>query len=534
MKLTLTGINTDKEQWAAGGYLLPQHDIAAANKKTLVSPVWVHFGSGNISRGYLARLQQDLLNEGHTDRGMIICSSWDEEVVDRAFRPHDNLVLSVMLHADGSVDKQVLASVAAFIKTNSELDQLVRFFENSSLQMASLAATEKAYSLLGPDGEYAPAVKSALDAPPEQPSHLMVLLSFLLYRRYTAGAAPIAMVSMDNFSHNGLQLQKAVTEIAGQWVESGSVDKGFLEYIQDPEQVSFPWSMIDKIVPKPSEQVREILLKDGYESGDIIETAKGSKATTFVNLEASEYLVIEDSFPNGRPPLEKAGVLFTKRETVDKVETMKVCTCLNPLHTTLAVFGCLLGYDRIYEEMKNPLLVRFIEKLGYGEGLPVAEHPGIIEPEDFIREVLEERLPNPYVPDMPQRIAWDTSQKVPVRFGVTLKAYAKKGPEALAGLTAVPLFIAGWLRYLVGIDDEGKPFEISPDPLGPSLQAKLAGISLGDTGPFGSQLSAILSDAKIFGIDLVEHGLADKIEGIFTEMLAGPGAISAVLEKYLK
>ncbi len=534
MKLTLKGITENLDQWRAGGYGLPEHNIAAVRDRTLENPVWVHFGSGNISRGYLARLQQDLLNMGAADRGMIICSSWDEEVVDKAFRPHDNLILSVMLHADGSVKKQVLASVAAFIKTNSELDQLVRFFESSSLQMASLAATEKAYSLRGPDGDYATAVKAALTGPPNKPGHLMVLLTYLLYRRYIAGAAPVSMVSMDNFSHNGLQLQKAVEEIAGSWISSGSVDKGFLEYLQDPKQVSFPWSMIDKIVPKPSEQVREILLQDGYESGEIIATAKGSKATTFVNLEAAEYLVIEDSFPNGRPPLEKAGVLFTDRETVDKVETMKVCTCLNPLHTTLAVFGCLLGYGRIYEEMKNPLLVRFIEKLGYGEGLPVAEHPGIIEPEDFIREVLEERLPNPYVPDMPQRIAWDTSQKVPVRFGVTLKAYAKKGPEALAGLTAVPLFIAGWLRYLLGIDDEGNQFEISPDPLGPSLQAKFTGIGLGDKGPFTERLAPILSDATIFGIDLVIHGLSDKIEGIFAEMLSGPGAVVETLRKYLK
>ena len=135
---------------------------------------------------------------------------------------------------------------------------------------------------------------------------------------------------------------------------------------------------------------------------------------------------------------------------MDKVETMKVCTCLNPLHTTLAVFGCLLGYDRIYEEMKNPLLVKLVTRLGYDEGLPVAAHPGIIEPDAFIKEVLEKRFPNPFVPDMPQRIAWDTSQKVPVRFGVTLKAYAAQGPEALAGLNIIPLFIAGWMRYLLG------------------------------------------------------------------------------------
>ncbi|WP_319415539.1 hypothetical protein [Marispirochaeta aestuarii] len=343
MKLTLEGLTKNIPQWKAGGYQLPKYDIEKVRAATLASPVWVHFGSGNIARGYLAMLQQRLLDAGHSDRGMIICSSWDEEVVDRVFRPHDNLNVAVSLHADGSVDKQVLASVAAYIKTNSELSELLRIFENPSLQMASLAATEKAYSLRDASGGYAPELASALEAPPRQPGHLMVLIAFLLYRRYLAGAAPLALVSMDNFSHNGLKLFSSVHEIAESWVKTGSVEKAFLEYIGDPARVSFPWSMIDRIVPKPSEQVREMLIDDGYESGDIITTARGSKATTFVNLEEAEYLVIEDSFPNGRPALQKAGVIFTDRDTVDKVETMKVCTGLNPLHTTLAIFGCLLG-----------------------------------------------------------------------------------------------------------------------------------------------------------------------------------------------
>ena len=162
MKLTLQGIKTDSAQWANGGYQLPEHNIEEVNRKTRDSPVWVQFGSGNIARGYLARLQQDLLDTGASDRGIIICSSWDEEVVDRAFRPHDNLSLTVTLHADGSVDKQVVASVAAYIKTSPELASLVRIFENPSLQMGSIAATEKAYSLTDATGGYAPEVAGAL------------------------------------------------------------------------------------------------------------------------------------------------------------------------------------------------------------------------------------------------------------------------------------------------------------------------------------------------------------------------------------
>ena len=92
-------------------------------------------------------------------------------------------------------------------------------------------------------------------------------------------------------------------------------------------------------------------------------TSKNTYVAPFVNAEETEYLVIEDAFPNGRPKLEKGGLMFTDRETVDKVEKMKVCTCLNPLHTALAVFGCLLGYTKISDEMKDPQLVKLVDWL---------------------------------------------------------------------------------------------------------------------------------------------------------------------------
>ena len=88
--------------------------------------------------------------------------------------------------------------------------------------------------------------------------------------------------------------------------------------------------MIDKITPRPSETVKETLSQKGIEGMDIVVTARNSYVAPFVNAEVSEYLVIEDRFTNGRPPLEEAGVIFTDRETVNKVETMKVTTCLNP------------------------------------------------------------------------------------------------------------------------------------------------------------------------------------------------------------
>ena len=113
--------------------------------------------------------------------------------------------------------------------------------------------------------------------------------------------------------------------------------------------------MIDKITPRPDATVEAMLAQDGIDGLDPAITSKNTYVAPFVNAEECEYLVIEDHFPNGKPALEKGGVIYTDKETVDKVEKMKVCTCLNPLHTTLAVYGCLLGYELISAEMQNPV-----------------------------------------------------------------------------------------------------------------------------------------------------------------------------------
>jgi fructuronate reductase len=321
-----------------------------------------------------------------------------------------------------------------------------------------------------------------------------------------------------------------VGAIARAWLQRGLVDAGFRAYLKDESKIAFPWTMIDKITPGPDQGVKAMLEKDGFADTGIY--AKTTPTAPFVNAEEPQYLVIEDSFPAGRPRLEETGVLFTSRDTVGKVEKMKVSTCLNPLHTALAIFGCILGYTRISEEMKNPGLVRLVEGIGYTEGLPAVTDPGIISPEKFIAEVINVRFPNPFMPDTPQRIASDTSQKIPVRYGETIKAYLGNSALDIKSLKLIPLVLAAWLRYLMGINDEGKPFTPSPDPRLADLQPRLSGITLGQKGPFHNALGPILSDKAIFAVDLYEAGLGEKVEALFGELVSGPGAAAAALKKY--
>jgi fructuronate reductase len=340
----------------------------------------------------------------------------------------------------------------------------------------------------------------------------------------------MALVSMDNCSHNGDKVKAAVITIASEWQKNGFVDQGFLDYINDEGSITFPISMIDKITPRPADTVKEELNKAGVTDIDVIVTSKNTYIAPFVNAEISEYLVIEDKFPNGRPPLDKAGVLFTDRETVNKVETMKVTTCLNPLHTALAVTGCLLGHTLIADEMKDNTLKKLVEKIGYEEGLKVVVDPKIISPKAFIDEVVNERFSNPFIPDTPQRIATDTSQKVGIRFGETIKSYTKDENLNPSSLVAIPLAIACWCRYLMGIDDAGNTFELSPDPMIDTLKQTIDQIHMGDTKV---DLKAVLASKDIFGSNLYELGLGELIEKIVIKMIQKPGSVRATIDEYV-
>ena len=537
--LTLTRFSLkNTAEWQKTGTTLPQFDIELMKKNTAEAPEWIHFGAGNIFRGFIAPLQQKLLDRNLAKTGIIAADTFDGEIIEKIYKPFDNLALLVTMCADGSLEKSVIASAAeayqATPQNQAHWARLKAIFASTSLKMVSFTITEKGYALRGMNGEILPVVQKDFAEGPSAPVHAMSIITALMLERFNAGAKPIALVSMDNCSQNGEKLQSAVLETAETWQKNGFVPKEFVSYLKDTSKVAFPWTMIDKITPRPAKNVQEQLEKDGINNIAPITTSKGTFIAPFVNAEKPQYLVIEDTFPAGRPAFENlkdSGVFLTDRASVSKSERMKVTACLNPLHTALAVYGCILGYTSIAEEMKNPLLVSLIKQIGYKEGLPVVEDPGILSPKAFIDEVINGRLVNPNIPDTPQRIATDTSQKIPVRFGETIKSYIQQGKD-LATLKGIPLAIAGWLRYLLAVDSKGRSFEPSSDPMLKEMQEKLKNVKLGDRTTANGVLEPILANETLFGTDLTKTPLAAKITAIFEDLAADASAVETVLQKY--
>ena len=537
MKLTSNGIK-NRGQWEKAGIVLPGYSVEEASEKARKEPTWAHFGVGNIFRVFIGGIADGLLEEGTMDRGITCVETFDYDVIDKIYEPYDNLGLSVILHGDGTREYKVLGSLAEAVKAQAsnpvQWKRLKEIFSAPSLQLVSFTITEKGYALQKADGSWFPFVEADLQNGPDKAVGAMAVLTAMLYERYKAGKFPLALVSMDNCSRNGAILRESVLTMTREWKKKGFVDAGFEAYVNDEKTVAFPWTMIDKITPRPSEQLAKELEALGVEEMQPVITEKKTYIAPFVNAEKPQYLVIEDSFPNGRPDLEKGfGVYMADRETVNLSERMKVTACLNPVHSAAGPLGVVLGYE-LFAKMLNTDedMMKMARMVAYGEGLLVAPNPGILSPWKFTDELFNDRFPNEYLGDTNLRLAVDVSQMLGIRFGETIKAYVQRDGDASA-LTAIPLGIAGWLRYMLAVDDEGKHYELAPDPMKEEIQELLKEIVVGQPETFTDQLRPILSNERIFFTDIYQTGLGEKIEGMFREMIAGTGAVKAAIHKYM-
>ena len=494
MKLTMDGIK-NREAWEKAGIQLPGYDVKEVSEKAKKEPRWVHFGIGNIFRVFIGGIADGLLEEGALDRGLTCVETFDYDVVDKIYTPYDNLGLSVILHGDGSREYKVLGSLAEAVKAQSsnetQWNRLKEIFTSKSLQMVSFTITEKGYALQKADGTWFPFVQADIENGPDKATGAMAVVVAMLYERYKAGKYPLALVSMDNCSKNGAKLRESVLTMTEEWKKAGFVEEGFVSYVSDEKVVAFPWTMIDKITPRPSEKIADDLEELGIEEMQPVITSKKTYIAPFVTV------------------------------------------CLNPVHSATGPLGVVQGYDLFAHMLNtNEDMMKMARMVAYDEGLPVVPNPGILSPQAFVDELFNDRFPNEYLGDTNMRLSVDVSQMVGIRFGETIKAYVEKFGDAKK-LTAIPLGIAGWLRYMLGVDDEGEKYELAPDPMNEEIQEQLKEIVIGKPETFTDQLKPILSNERLFFVDLYTTGVAEKIEEMFREMIAGKGAVRATIHKYV-
>ena len=130
MQMNASSIVNQKAEWEKLGVKLPAFDHAAMTAATKEHPIWVHFGAGNIFRGFIAALQQRLLNEGLADRGIIAADTFDYDIIDKIYTPYDNLTMNVTLNPDGTTSREIIGSIAEGLRADSsDAAMMARFKE---------------------------------------------------------------------------------------------------------------------------------------------------------------------------------------------------------------------------------------------------------------------------------------------------------------------------------------------------------------------------------------------------------------------
>jgi mannitol 2-dehydrogenase len=396
----------------------------------------VHLGVGGFHRSHEAAYLDRLMNRGEAlDWG--ICGVGvlpADRRMQEVLTAQDCLWTLVVKHPDGYLDARVIGSMVEYLLAPDDPDAVVERMADPAVRIVSLTVTEGGYNITA-DGEFdaaAPGIVADLRTP-QAPRTSFGLVAEALRRRRDRGLPPFTVMSCDNLPGNGDVARRSFAAFAtlrdrelGEWVAS---------------VVAFPNSMVDRITPATTDDDRaEIAGRFGVEDD------------WPVVCEPFTQWVLEDSFSDGRPPFEDAGVQLV--DDVGPYELMKL-RLLNAGHQVLGHLGRLAGFTYVHEACQDPLLRGLL--LGYlrEEGTPTLQPVPGIDLDRYIADVVG-RFASPAVRDTLDRICTDASDRIPKFLLPVLRANLASGGRIRRTVTV----LAAWARSLEGTDDTGRPIEI--------------------------------------------------------------------------
>jgi fructuronate reductase len=400
--------------------------------------------------------------------------------------------------------------------------RLMDLARDPRLQFGTINAPEGAYGMNYLGGEEAEPVSAAVKRDLAEGTVTSDAGKWTAFarERFAAGL-PFALVSCTNFSGNGHVTGAVLKTLGRAWEAKGFAPAGFVDYLGSPQGFTFPNCMIDRIAVAPDEAAQAVLARLGIRSSLVV-------------TERIRYWVVEDAFPAGRPAFERAeGVIVEESYAeVKKYEDMKL-RILNMGHSTFGHLGVLLGYRGaygVYRASQDAGLVALLRRI-IARVFATLDRPKQMDPEAFARDSLL-RLQNPNIPDDPMRAALNGSTKLVPRFLDTYAAGIERGLDP-ARLDDVLLPVAAFLRYCIGIDDAGMVFELADDPLRETLLSCGARARLGEPES-AAAFDPLIARPDVMGRDLFAFGDAgSRLRKMAAEMLEGPGAVRATLERHL-
>lgn len=446
----------------------PTRFAVPAYDRAKVTPGIVHLGIGAFHRAHMAVYIDDLLAEN--PGWGIVGASLRRPDTKMALAPQDGLYTLAVRDASGT-KARVIGSILSVLDANAQRAELLDLMASPAIRIVSLTVTEKGYCSAPATGELDanhPDIVHDL-ANPEAPRSAPGLIIEALARRRAAGIAPFSVMSCDNLPANGPTTRRIVTRFAelrnpglGAWIA---------------EHVAFPGTMIDRIVPATTDADRAM-----------IRELTGLEDAWPIVTEPFTQWVIEDNFPGGRPPFDGAGAQLV--DAVEPFERMKL-RMLNGSHSTLAYLGYLAGHQYVADAMGDPAFAKLIRTLMRDEVMPTLDMPGV-DLASYSDQLLK-RFANPALQHRTWQIAMDGSQKLPQRLLATIADRLNTG----GAITCLALGVAAWMRYVMGIDENGDSIDVK-DPLALRLLAIAAGAGADPEALFDG-LTAL---SEVFGDDL--------------------------------
>ncbi|WP_313050935.1 mannitol dehydrogenase family protein [Atlantibacter subterraneus] len=445
----------------------PQYD-----RSTLVTRC-VHLGFGAFHRAHQAVYADILATDHHSDWGYceVNLIGGEQQIAD--LNQQARLYTVAEMSADGWTTRVVGVVNQALHAQVDGLEAVLDVMCQPQIAIVSLTITEKGYCHSPGSGQLMlehPLIAADLKQP-QQPVSAVGVIVAALARRKAAGLRGFSVMSCDNMPENGHVTRNVVLAYARQ------IDPALAIWIES--EVTFPSTMVDRIVPAVTPETLQRIAEQ-----------TGVNDPVAVACEPFRQWVIEDNFVAGRPEWEKAGAELV--HDVLPFEEMKL-RMLNGSHSFLAYLGYLAGYPLINVCMEDANFRATARALMLNEQAPTLKVKGV----DLARyaDSLIARYENTALAHRTWQIAMDGSQKLPQRMLDSIRWHLANG----SGWSLLALGVAGWMRYVHGVDEQGEAIEIS-DPLKAEIAAKVAQSEQGE-----ARVTALLELSAIFGHDLPQN-----------------------------
>ena len=449
----------------------------------------VHLGPGAFFRGHQAWYTHRAIELAGGDWG-ICCVSMRSGGVAEALNPQEGLYTLAVL--DSVTSYEVVGSVTEVLVAQQDYQKVMSRLTAASTKFVTMTITEKGYCL-DSKGELDlnhPDIKQDLSGGAEKMSAIGLLVDSLAIR-HKQGLPPFVVMSCDNLTDNGKKLQKALVTYAQQF------EQKLADWLT--ETLISPCSMVDSITPATNEELKQQ-----------VKTELGIEDNWPIKREAFLQWVIEDILPVDAPAWAKAGATLTG--DVRGFENAKL-RMLNCPHSTMAYLGVLLGIETVYDAMQNHELVEFIHSMIKNEVIPSFSAPVELDVVKYQNDILN-RFRNPAIRHLLAQIAWDGSQKLPMRILPIIEDNLAKG-LAIEKLTTA---IAAWMLFV-------RKRQITAETLVDPLAQQLGNIATQCTGLAQNDVALFLHNSGVFTARLIQNTLFvehlsnayDKLVGVLTE-----------------